>query len=389
MRTSRVLLALCLLCAVQSRRTTAQTPTRPSAGSTPAAGADPILGFQPFGLQCGMTAEQVIRIAGTAGVKQSPGGVLELTSTPHPHSGFVSYSAAATPKQGVVMINARGFNASASATAELHDTFIDIRETLSRIYGAPSQSLDLSAGATFWVMGTEKKAGNSGPRHWAAVWDLRPPYPRHIQSIILDAEQGSKFFLLSYECDGIEGVSKSAKAAAVAQTSVPTAFLPTPNPHLTAAGPVTRSGAQDIRLDIKPGLWETTATGEISGVSAPAMSKTVRTCSAGGSWGYPMLENWQVTGNSVRGSLACTSQVVGSSGRSPQWHEECGNANGKFAFDLTLDRVDSEHVTGSGVMKVSAVNRSGTGVQNGNVKMWLTSKWVSSECGGVKPAGAN
>src|ERR1022692_499801 len=193
-----------------------------------AQGGEAVLGASPFGFQCGMTAEQVKGIAGKTTLEEPLGGLkkLELNAVPHPHSAFVSYSLIITPEQGVVMINAKGFNPGPSPSAELRDAFADIQGVLSNIYGKPIQNLDLSGDDAFSILG-QTAAVSSGPRHWAAVWDLRPPLPNLIQSIVINAEQASKFFYLSYECNGIEGISDSTKAAVLAQASVPTAFLPT------------------------------------------------------------------------------------------------------------------------------------------------------------------
>jgi len=197
------------------------------ASSLLAQGGEAVLGANPFGFQCGMTAEQVKGMAGKSTLEEPLGGLkkLELTTAPHPHSAFVSYSLIVTPEQGVVMINAKGFNPGSSSAAELRDVFADIQGALSRIYGKPTQNLDLSGDDAFWIVG--QTAVSSSPRHWAAVWDVTRPSRNHLQSIILNAEQASNYFFLSYECDGIEGISDSTKAAVLDQTSAPTAFLPT------------------------------------------------------------------------------------------------------------------------------------------------------------------
>jgi hypothetical protein len=197
----------------------------------PAAGLD----SAPFGFRCGMTGPQVIRLVGRTAVKKSPEGFLELATAAKPDSVFVSYSLVVSPKHGVVMINALGFNANASPDADLHHAFIDLRERLYGIYGAPDQNLDLIGNSSFAVFGGENAAADPGPRHWVAVWNLMPPPRQHIQGIVLDAEQASGFFFLSYQCAGIEGVSEKVKVSALSQSSVPTAFVPTSSPPAMAA----------------------------------------------------------------------------------------------------------------------------------------------------------
>jgi hypothetical protein len=182
-----------------------------------------------------MTGPQIIRLVGKTAVKESPEGLLELATAARPDSVFVSYSLVVTPKQGVVMINALGFNANATPGADLHHAFTGLRDRLYGIYGAPDQNLDLAGNATFAVFGGENAAADSGPRHWVAVWNLRPPLRQHIQGVVLDAEQASGFFFLSYQCAGIEAVSEKVKVSALSQAAVPTAFLPTSSPPAEAA----------------------------------------------------------------------------------------------------------------------------------------------------------
>ena len=207
-----------------------------------------LLDSAPFGFRCGMSAEQVIGSVGKAAVKESPGGLLQLVTAVKPNSAFASYSLLIVPKRGVVMINALGFNAGSSKGADLHGAFASAQDGLTRIYGAPAQSLDLAGDATFWVVGAKAAPSEAGPRHWAAVWNLRPPSKELVQGIVLDAEQASGFFFLSYECAAIEGISEQLKDAALSQTAVRTAFLPTTSPPIETA-PATAAEHQ-VRYEV-------------------------------------------------------------------------------------------------------------------------------------------
>jgi hypothetical protein len=55
--------------------------------------------------------------------------------------------------------------------------------------------------------------------------------------------------------------------------------------------------------------------------------------------------------------------------------------------DITVERLDAEHVKVSGTSK-----NTGTGAGNGaartmDMKFTVASKWLSADCGDVKPAG--
>lgn len=207
------------------------------------------LGFAPFGFRCGMTPEQVDGSAGKGTAKESPGGLVQLTTAPYPDPVFHSYSLVLAPKRGVVMINALGFNPGAAQEAGLRAAFTSVRDQLSKIYGAPAQDLDLAGNATFWVLGEQNAAPDPGPRHWAAVWNLSPPLKEHIQGIVLDAEQASGYFFLSYECAGIESVPEQVKTAALSQSAVPMAFLPRTSPHIEDAPRAVTVGHQ-VRYEV-------------------------------------------------------------------------------------------------------------------------------------------
>ena len=66
---------------------------------------------------------------------------------------------------------------------------------------------------------------------------------------------------------------------------------------------------------------------------------------------------------------------------------ECTRGNTKTAGDLTLERVDSEHLKGNMDMKTTGDSSTGGGPQNMNINISFTNRWLSSDCGDVKPSG--
>jgi hypothetical protein len=162
--------------------------------------------------------------------------------------------------------------------------------------------------------------------------------------------------------------------------------------------------AQDIKpLDIKTGLWETTVTTQITGMPAmppipedqlarmspearahvEAMMKgrggspqtrTQKNCITAESLNKPLFDN---------GDQTCTRKLTGSSAAGQQIHFECARSNMKTTGDLNLERVDSEHVKGTGAMKSGGANE--TAGRNMDMKWTLSTKWLAAECGDVKP----
>jgi hypothetical protein len=80
-----------------------------------------------------------------------------------------------------------------------------------------------------------------------------------------------------------------------------------------------------------------------------------------------------------RNDKSCTSTVVSSTASRQMIHVECTQEQAKSTGDLTLDLVDAQHIKGAMVMKSSA------GGQTRDMKMSFDTKWVSADCGAVKP----
>jgi hypothetical protein len=170
--------------------------------------------------------------------------------------------------------------------------------------------------------------------------------------------------------------------------------------------------AQDIKpIDVKPGLWENTTTSQISGLSMPtnmpqispdqlakmppeararveAMMKggpgapqtnTMKACITAEQLSQPMFGN---------GDKSCTYKLTGSSSGSQTIHVDCTRGNTKTAGDLTLKRVDSEHLTGDMFMKTTGdSSTNGSAGQNMTIKLSFSNKWLGADCGDVKPGG--
>ena len=166
----------------------------------------------------------------------------------------------------------------------------------------------------------------------------------------------------------------------------------------------------DTKLfDAKLGLWETTTTTEMEGMPAmPAMPQIPKESldkmpAAQRERVEAMLKNRANPGaprtmtskscttkeTLARGfgvpenkNVDCTRQIVSSSSSKAQIHVECTPAGGggmKSSGDVAMERIDAEHVNGTMVTKSMAGEKTIT------VKMSFTSKWVSADCGDVKP----
>jgi hypothetical protein len=78
----------------------------------------------------------------------------------------------------------------------------------------------------------------------------------------------------------------------------------------------------------------------------------------------------------------CTSKVVLSTPARQQVHIECNQQEMKMAGDLTVERIDSEHIKGSMVMKGGQPGRPI------DTTMSFENTWLSADCANVKPAAA-
>ena len=170
---------------------------------------------------------------------------------------------------------------------------------------------------------------------------------------------------------------------------------------------------QDIKpIDVKPGLWENTTISQISGLTMPNMpqltpdqlakmppqaraqfeamqkggagaqqTRTTKACITREQLSKPMFDS---------GDKSCSYNLKSSSASSQTIHVECTRGNTKTAGDLTLERVDSEHLKGDMLMKTTGDSSTNGSVgQNMTIKISFSNKFVSSDCGDVKPASSD
>jgi hypothetical protein len=174
----------------------------------------------PFGLRRGMTQEQVIQVVGKGAVKEAKDDTLELLTVPKPHPAFEFYQLIFSPTGGLLKIIAYGNDITTNGFGErVHDSFIEIRDAISEVYGQPEGTLDfLKAGSIwnepeYWMMGLLKEE-----RTLATNW--QKALPNRIYGIVLDAKALSTekgFLHLVYEFDGWNEYvdAKKAKAGTV------------------------------------------------------------------------------------------------------------------------------------------------------------------------------
>ena len=171
---------------------------------------------------------------------------------------------------------------------------------------------------------------------------------------------------------------------------------------LAVLSPLVSRAADEIKIfDVKPGLWETTSKSEMAGLPAMASMPQIpeeslakmppRTESAGRSHderpvGGPQTNTSRscVTRESLsRGfgqmDKTCTYKVVSSSASKMDMHIECNRASGKAEGEVIMERADPEHVKGTVNMKAAS------GGSNFSMKVSNDSKWISADCGDVKP----
>jgi len=168
--------------------------------------------------------------------------------------------------------------------------------------------------------------------------------------------------------------------------------------------------AQDIKpFDAKLGLWESNATTTMSGMPAmPAMPALTPDQLAK----IPPAQRAQVEAMMKNGPGAprtsttkfclakdslnkafynsdknCTTKLVSSTPSMQQIHLEC-NGPTKGTGDVTMERVDAEHMKGSAVIKSTGDDRTGGAGQSVSINVTFSNKWTAADCGDVKPLGA-
>jgi hypothetical protein len=75
--------------------------------------------------------------------------------------------------------------------------------------------------------------------------------------------------------------------------------------------------------------------------------------------------------------LKCTRTFVASTSTKQAIHMECASATMKTSSDIQVEAIDRENT------KASIVSTAGDGGRGRNMKMEMTSKWLSADCGDV------
>jgi hypothetical protein len=154
------------------------------------------------------------------------------------------------------------------------------------------------------------------------------------------------------------------------------------------------SRADDITpLNLKPGLWETTTVQERSGMPSipperlasmpPEARARIEAMTANKSAGTTTQScrlDKDLHPFTSDSNKSCTQTIVTSTGSKQEVKMEC-NMNGNTGTGTaTVEAKDSEHVNGLVTMHMGANGR------NMDMKITITAKWLSSDCGDVKPA---
>jgi hypothetical protein len=179
--------------------------------------------------------------------------------------------------------------------------------------------------------------------------------------------------------------------------------------------PLAALTAQEIKpFDAKPGLWESTSTMEMKGPAMPPSAMPQLTpeqlakmppaaraqveAMMAGRGGAPRTTTTKscVTKESLEKALAfgdtsranCTRKIVHSSSDRLEIHLECepDKMNSTMVADMTVDRVDAEHVKGYGTFKNTGTGPGGA-ARTVESKITFNNKWLSADCGDVKPRG--
>jgi Protein of unknown function (DUF3617) len=160
--------------------------------------------------------------------------------------------------------------------------------------------------------------------------------------------------------------------------------------------------AADQAIDIKPGLWEISSTVQMSGLppipnldqmtpeqrarieaAMKKMSGTPQTNTTKSCITREGIEKAIADASSNKGNT-CKPKLSSMSSSRVELHIDCSREGGdmKSTGDMTIERRDAEHFTGSGAMKTT-----GSGGRTMDMKWSMTGNFVSSNCGNVKPNG--
>jgi hypothetical protein len=159
--------------------------------------------------------------------------------------------------------------------------------------------------------------------------------------------------------------------------------------------------AADQPFDIKPGLWDIASSVQMSGLPplpnldqmTPEQRARIEAAMKNMA-GSPRTTTVKscVTREGIEQAIAkasstntntCAPKLVSASASKVLLHVDCSQEKSdiKSSGDVTIDRRDSEHFTGTGAIKTAANGRTM------DMKWSMTGTFVSSDCGNVKPNG--
>jgi len=144
-------------------------------------------------------------------------------------------------------------------------------------------------------------------------------------------------------------------------------------------------------LQVKTGLWETTATSTISGMSIPAEQLAKIPPAQRAQMEQMLKQRTMPRTNTDRSCITqkdlqdgafrrqatqdgnCTYKQVSATARHQEWAFQCSNDVGGATGTMTVDAPDSTHMRGQLEMKSS----------NGNASITLAGQWISASCAGA------
>jgi hypothetical protein len=171
----------------------------------------------PFGLQSGLTVEEVKRSVPDLTPDDNKPGWYSATNVPTPHPSFDSYRLAFSTKSGLCVLSGIGKNiTSGSSGAEVQAAFEDLATALSERYGH-GKKYDFYTGASsgnpqYWMMNLKEK-----DRVFAMLWgkDTGATLPATISGIGLDAnalDMETGYISVRYEFSNVADCVAEEKA---------------------------------------------------------------------------------------------------------------------------------------------------------------------------------
>lgn len=147
-------------------------------------------------------------------------------------------------------------------------------------------------------------------------------------------------------------------------------------------------------LDVKPGQWETTVSGQVTGLPSlppevlnkmPPEQRAKVEAAMGARGAKPIVnsncmtkEKLQQAWNTGQDSLkACTMSVVTSTSSRQEIHVDCNRNGNKSGGTIKVEAVDSEHIRGSVQMTATP---GGDDSHAMSMNYTFTSKWVGGAC---------